>query len=72
MIQLQCKKCGISLGEITKGKLKKGTILFCEKCSSADGYKEAGEAFSKLNPESNNKSSDNSMDYLKDMFGFGN
>lgn len=27
-----CEKCGSVIGEMVKGKLKKGTVLICKKC----------------------------------------
>jgi len=32
MKTLNCHKCGEYLGEIEKGKIKNGTVLFCKKC----------------------------------------
>ena len=31
-MELRCHKCSIFLGEMSKGKLKKGTVLLCVEC----------------------------------------
>jgi len=31
-MELKCKKCLCYLGEMTKGKLKKGSVLLCTEC----------------------------------------
>ena len=33
MKELRCHKCNMFLGEILKGKIKKGTILLCTECA---------------------------------------
>ena len=32
MKRLTCKRCGIYLGEIEKGKVKNGTVFLCSEC----------------------------------------
>jgi len=27
-----CKKCGVGLGEMGKGKIRKGAVLLCKEC----------------------------------------
>lgn len=56
---LLCNECGIKVGEITKGKIKKGCIFVCGDCKA----KETAEDV--LN------STDESFDFLKNFMGMG-
>ena len=61
MKSLNCERCGISLGDMLKGKIKKGTVLLCKKCYDKIKLREDAEKLS--------RSGNNSMpDIFKDIF----
>lgn len=44
----RCEKCAKQLGEMTKGKIKKGTVLFCKECYDKIKMKESADKLSGL------------------------
>lgn len=48
MITFSCKKCGKFLGELSKGRLKRGTVLICTECYKIIEKKDAAQKLSDL------------------------
>jgi hypothetical protein len=62
MIILKCKCCSKPLGEISKGKLKKNTVVICKECYDIIEIKETANKLNNIN-------SNNSFpDIFKDIF----
>jgi len=53
----RCENCGNYLGEMSKGRIKGGAVLFCGTCASSVKLMKAS------------KSARDPLDHLKDMFG---
>lgn len=58
-MNLKCEKCGLNLGEMELGKLRKNSIMLCEACwNRASIAMEVAESAVKNTPE-----------FVKDLFG---
>ena len=63
MKEFRCSKCGIYLGEMTQGKMKKGTIVLCIECHEAYKVIEALNSY-----RDNTKGSSDMPEFFKDIF----
>jgi len=70
MKELRCKKCNKYLGEIEKGRIEKGAVIYCKQCNSIlelakqlqeQSLKTAKDIFGE-------KAGDKAVDNLMDMF----
>lgn len=58
-MELKCKKCGLDLGNMEKGKIRKGAVLLCDFCW---GRVEAAARVAEMAAEG-------TPDFLKGLFG---
>ena len=58
-MELSCKKCGLYLGELTKGKIRNEAVLLCDSCwTKANAAMDIAEQARRDTPE-----------FMKDLFG---
>jgi hypothetical protein len=58
-MELRCKKCGLDLGNMEKGKIRKGAVLLCDHCwVRAETAVKVAEMAAEGTP-----------DFMKDLFG---
>ena len=73
-MDLSCKKCGLTLGEMETGRIRKGTSMLCQKCwSKAEIAMEIAEMASKQSGDllGGQASGKSIFDNLMDTFGLG-
>ena len=67
MKELKCNKCNVYLGEMEKGKLKKGSIILCTECY--DIYKTYESLVNLKHGDGNGDSKPIDMpDFMKGLF----
>lgn len=65
MITFYCKKCGAYLGEMTKGRLKKDSVLYCTTCQKQLDARRIAEDLEKMSAP---RSKDNVDTFLSSLF----
>ena len=67
---LHCRKCGVYLGEMEKGKIRNGSVLLCSVCwKKAELAMEIADMARSQSKDILNDSGSKSVDDLLGMFG---